>query len=181
MEFIELDFPMVALIMMLVCLVIMMITIGTLIRIRREQKRYIKKLYPELSEIDLKYRRTQLIQYQRLYLNSGIKNILHKLSIFVIMIGVIITYLSLIFTELDNISFLVLSLCLYLAAFFVLSQPSVNKQYDFWHDYLEKNPDNPLKVYLVPIETARRIRNKVNIIGVCYVIMATLALGLFFY
>jgi hypothetical protein len=173
MAFIEVVFQILVLITFPVSLIMMIKLVITTHKIRQKQQRYIKNIYPDLKKTDLNYRQIKLAIYQRVYLNSRLKNILQIISLFGMLVGMIGALFVAFLTESVIMSFLLISLTYYLGAYFLLSQPSAKEQYDFWNEYLEKYPDNPLKVVLTSFELAEKVVNNTKKVGILLAVLAT--------
>lgn len=120
--------------------------------IKKEKKRLVEELYPDLTAADKNYRKTSINNY----FNSYFKN-LSKFYLAIPYITVIVMILIIICIIHINSwgiwgLFLCLSILMILSSLYIWLTPSLEKQQAFWEDYLQKNPDNPLKVVLFPIE-----------------------------
>lgn len=124
-------------------------------KLKKEKERLVEECYPDLTAADKKYRKISISNYYRYYFKelskfyraipyiTGIVMILTIICMFHINIwGPWAMYLCM------SIIMILFSLCNFLT-------PSLEKQQAFWEEYLKKNPDNPLKVVLFPIEKSK--------------------------
>lgn len=121
--------------------------------IRSEKKALDKKTFPDLDDNDLKYRRENLDLYQRIYLNSHSQRIV-QLSVGLLFIVLFTIAVLALILSWYYILFPLISIIYFLFALSYHNQPSLDKQLGFWHDYLEKHPNNELKVNLIDSDSA---------------------------
>ena len=121
--------------------------------IRSEKKALDKKTFPDLDDNDLKYRRENLALYQRVYLNSHSQRII-QLSVGLLFIVLFTIAVLALILSWYYILFPLISIIYFLFALSYHNQPSLDKQLGFWHDYLEKHPNNELKVNLIDSDSA---------------------------
>ncbi len=141
-----------------------------------EEKRLIKEKYPHLSDKDMKYRETCINQYIRIYSDSYAKQ--YKFfSFFSLMI--FLTFGAL-FVYLASANPLGSNFCLSLLLLFIsgvaLSRPNYEVQQNFWKDYLEKHPDNPLMVVLSSPEKSKKSIKSAKILGFYFLICGLFSL-----
>ncbi|WP_165005294.1 MULTISPECIES: hypothetical protein [unclassified Enterococcus] len=172
MEFTETNFPFLMIIMCISLFRIIQLRIST-VKLLSKRITEVKSKYPELTKKHLKYRQNQIVKYQRVHFNSKLRNISQSILSFGTIIGIIGALFILIFTKTIALSCLLLALSGYFVSVLLLSRPSMNESYIFWNNYLERNPDNPLKIVLLPKEQAERLFKNERKIGWYLAIVAT--------
>lgn len=136
----------------------------------------VRQLYPELSDIDLKYRKTNIVNYTRYYLYSPQQRTLLTIAILISTIGIFVALYNVIFTNKSYISFFILALTYYCRYIVQFAMPNVEKQFKFWNQYLVYNPENTLKVVLNTKQNAKLLVQENNKLLNYGLIIATLVL-----
>lgn len=125
-----------------------------------EKEKLLKEQYPDLTDTDKKYRETCIREYYKHYFIKFPRLYNTILVMMMIVLGIVIgCYFS------DNFFGVIVSLAIYafLSLLLQFLTPSREKQQAFWMKYLEKYPDNPLKVILFPMEKSTRLAKQLKL------------------
>lgn len=125
---------------------------GRIRNFRSDQEMRLREKYPEMTERELKFRRSEISNYLSHYLMKGFKRYLWIMAV----IGAIIFFIAafIFLFKMEGYIFGVLyAFVIYSAALCYKCYPTYMEQAIFWKDYLEKNPENPLKIDPSPEES----------------------------
>lgn len=114
-------------------------------------------MFPELSNEDLKLRKTAIINYQNMYLNITFKRgiqMLLTVALLASIIGVLVTSMLYQYFSTSFLFIIALTFCILLLSIIASSS---QKQAQFWENYLNQHPDNPLKIVLLDREDVEKI------------------------
>ena len=127
-------------------------------RNKTKEARVLKE-FSELTELDLKYRKVALSNYIRYYLFTSKQRAWFTISMLSALFFLSGGIFSIFLTDKDYIVLFCFSISYYLIFFLRVKQPSIEKQLEFWKEYLIKHPENHLKV-LVPTENEAKNMDK---------------------
>lgn len=149
-----------------VCIVLVFIRTLMVKKIKAANRAALKERFPDLSTKDLKYRRTNINNYYHAYAQDPWNNITIIFTLIILVtIGVIIgTLIS------DNLvsTYVAMAIFSLSISIVLLFTPKYEKQVDFWSNYLDEHPDNPLMVLLMPSKDYRKIIVISKITGIAY-------------
>lgn len=114
-------------------------------------------MFPELSKEDLKLRKTAIINYQNMYLNTTFKRgiqMLLTVALLASIIGALVT--SMLYQDFSTSFLFIIGLTFCIILLSIIA-PSSQKQTQFWENYLNQHPDNPLKIVLLDREDVEKI------------------------
>lgn len=114
-----------------------------------ERELRVREKYPEMTESDLKFRRSEINNYLSHYLMKGFKRYIW-LSAAIGAVLFLITGFVFLFMMEGYIFGILYAFVFYSAALCYKCYPNYMEQALFWKDYLEKNPENPLKIDPAP-------------------------------
>ncbi|EOS8035857.1 hypothetical protein DSH54_RS03405 [Enterococcus hirae] len=123
----------------------------------KKKKNKVSEMFSELSKEDLKLRKTAIINYQNMYLNTTFKRgiqMLLTVALLASIIGALVT--SMLYQDFST-SFLFISALTFCILLLSIIAPSSQKQTQFWENYLNQHPDNPLKIVLLDREDVEKI------------------------
>lgn len=136
--------------------------------VKNEKEKLVKMQYPDLTVTDKKYREACIREYYQHYFIKFPRSYNFIFVMTVVVIGIIIgCYFS------SNIVGACVSLAIYifLSSLLQFLKPSIEKQQVFWENYLEKHPDNPLKVILFPMEKNIRLAKQLKLRALCSILL----------
>lgn len=130
--------------------------IKTIRDISSKKKELVKNTYPNLDNDELRERRKNIILYQKQNLDSGNQSTLRLLAGLAIVVALVVLIISLflLWTPIISIS---MSVILFLLAFLFDIKANLDNQFYFWHNYLEKHPENKLNICLIDKESAQQL------------------------
>jgi low affinity Fe/Cu permease len=126
-------------------------------KLKKEKERLVEEYYPDLTAADKKYRQTSITHYYHSYFKGLSKFYLAIPYIFLLLLILLIICIFHINMWGTWAMYLCLSMIMILFPLYSFLTPSLEKQQAFWEEYLKKNPENPLKVVLFPIEKSKQL------------------------
>lgn len=143
--------------LLVVFFVVLLIQARTIKQKNKAKEKRVLEAFPELTELDLKYRTVALSNYLRYYLFTSKQRAWYTLSIlgaFTLIVG---GMSSIFLTDKNYIGFFCFAIAYYFIIIFRMNQPSVKKQLEFWKNYLIDHPENYLNVLVTSEDEAREI------------------------
>ena len=152
MENLKSALPIVEFVLVLIVLVRLELLSKKIRKFNKRKKALFFENYPDLTMKDYKYHEQKVLNYQRYYLagktSRWIQNIV-SIGFFVLIcsgVSVLLIY------EDFFVGSLMGCLALIFVAAYLYLQPSYAESVAFWRAYEDKNPENDLKVVIIPEE-----------------------------
>ncbi|WP_288226689.1 hypothetical protein [uncultured Enterococcus sp.] len=149
---------------------------GKIRSLNSEQELRLREKYPEMTEGDLKARRSEISSYLSHYLMKGFKRYTWLSAAIGAIVFLIAAFVFLFMME-GYIFGVLYAFVFYSAALCYKCYPSYTEQAVFWKDYLEKNPENPLKIDPAPEDPQTIMKSQAKLPKYAFAV-ANCAIGL---